>query len=167
MNGNVHPNSGPVFPYSACAENVSWQGRSVQCCTCSSWAHLKCSLLSFSRLRTHDISHSWSCSPCCVPASSGDPTPTNTVTSSSDSSSLYTSTVQSGPSILFLLMQHFHPILAIKSLIPLSPTLYLFPLHLHHRLMLLAVSLHFLLPLPPCNPRGSSKECWESQSQEH
>ena len=33
----------------------------------------------------------------CDPASAGDPSPTNTVTSSSDSSSLYTSTVQSGP----------------------------------------------------------------------
>ena len=32
----------------------------------------------------------------CVPALSGDPTPTNTVTFSSDSYSLYTSTVQTG-----------------------------------------------------------------------
>ena len=81
-----------------CAGNVTWRGRSVQCCTCSTWVHLKCSLLSFSRFRTLGSSHSWSY----VPAS-GDPTPTNAVTSSSDFC-LYTSTVQSGPP---LPMQHF------------------------------------------------------------
>ena len=68
------------------------------------------------------------------------------MTSSSDSSSLYTSTVQSGPS---LVMHHFRPILAFKPLIPLPPTLYFLLLHSHFRLMLLAVLLHLLLPLPP------------------
>ena len=34
------------------------------------------------------------------------------------------------------------------SLIPLLPTLYLLPLHPHHCLVLLAVFLHLLLPLP-------------------
>ena len=72
-------------------------GRSVQCCTCSKWIHLKCSLISFSRFRTLGSSHSWSFPPCCVPASSGDPTPTITVPSSADSSSFYTFTAQSGP----------------------------------------------------------------------
>ena len=49
---------------------------------------------------------------------------------SSDSSSLYTSTVQS----CSLLMQHSCPTLAFKSLIPLPPTSYLLPLPYHHRL---------------------------------
>ena len=42
-------------------------------------------------------------------------------------------------------MQHFRPTLAFKSFIPLPPTLYLLPLHPHHRLILLDVSLHLLL----------------------
>ena len=44
-------------------------------------------------------------------------------------------------------MQHSHPTLAFKPLILFQPTLYLLALHLHHRLMLLAVSLYLLLPL--------------------
>ena len=63
----------------------------------------------------------------------------------SDSSSWYTSTAQSGP---LLLMQHSHPSLAFKPLIIFSPTSYLLLLHLHQRLMLLAVSLYLLLLLP-------------------
>ena len=35
MSGNVHPNPGPIFPYSVCAGNVTWRGKSVLCCTCS------------------------------------------------------------------------------------------------------------------------------------
>ena len=145
MSGNVHPNPCPVFPCLVCAGNVTWRGRSVQCCTCSNWVHLKCSLLFFSRLRTLGSSHSWSCPPCCVPAFFGDPTPTSIVTSSSDSSSWYISTAQSGP---LLLMQHLHPTLAFKTFILIPPTLYHVPLHPHHRLMLLDVSLYLLLPLP-------------------
>ena len=147
MSGNVHPNPCPVFPCSVCAANVTWRGRLVQCCTWSNWVHLKCLLLSFSRFRTLGSSHSWSCLPCCVPAFFGDPTPTSTVTSSSDSSSWYTSTAQSGPSGL-LLMQHSHPTLAFKPLILFPPTLYLLPLHPHHCLMVLVVSIYLLLPLP-------------------
>ena len=146
MSDNVHPNPCPVFPCSVCAGNVTWRGRSVQCCTCSNWVHLKCSLLFFSRFRTLGSSHSWSCPPCCVPAFFGDSTPTSTVASSSDSSSWYTSTAQSGPSSPLLLMQHSHPILAFKPLILFPPTLYLLPLHPHHRLMLLAVGCFFLPP---------------------
>ena len=67
------------------------------------------------------------------------------MTSSSGSSSWYTFTAQSGPP---LLMQHSHPTLAFKLLILFPLTLYLLPLHLHHRLMLLAVSLYLLLFLP-------------------
>ena len=51
MSGNVHPNPGPIFPCSVCAGNVTWRGRSVQCCTCSKWVHLRCSQLSFSKFR--------------------------------------------------------------------------------------------------------------------
>ena len=53
-------------------------------------------------------------------------------------SSWYTSTAQSGP---LLLMQHSPSML-------FPPTLHLLPLHPHHRLMLLAVSLYLLLFLP-------------------
>ena len=88
MSSSVHPIAGSVFPCSVCAGNVTWRGRSVQCYTYSKWVHLKCSLLS-SKFRTFGSSHSWSCSCFCVSAYSGD----NAVTSSSDFSSLYTSTV--------------------------------------------------------------------------
>ena len=117
----------------------------MQCCTCSNWVHLKCLLLSFSRFRTLGSSQSWSFPPCCVPAVFGDFTITSTVTSSLDSSSWCTFTAQSGP---LLLMQHMHPTLAFKPRILFPPTLYLLPLHSHHRLMLLAVSLYLLLLLP-------------------
>ena len=73
MSGNVYSNPGPVFLCSACAGNVTRLGRSVQCCTCSKWVHLKCSLLSFSRFSTLGSSHSWNCILCCAPVSSGDP----------------------------------------------------------------------------------------------
>ena len=86
MSGNVYPNPGPIFPCSVCAGNVTWRGKSVQCCTCSKWVHLRCSQLSLSKFRALGSSHSWSCPPC-----------RNTVTPSSDSSDMYTSTVQSGP----------------------------------------------------------------------
>ena len=59
MSSNVHPNPCPVFPCLVCAGNVIWRGRSVQCCTCSNWVHLKCSLLSFSKFRILGSSHSW------------------------------------------------------------------------------------------------------------
>ena len=86
MSGNVHSNPGPIFPCSVCAGNVTWRGKSVQCCTCSKWVHLRCSQLSLSRFRALGSSHSWSCFPC-----------RNTVTPSSHSSGMYISAVQSGP----------------------------------------------------------------------
>ena len=64
------------------------------------------------------------------------------MTSSSDFSSWYTFTAQSGP---LLLMHHT---LAFKLLILFPPALYLLPLHPHHRFMLLAVCLYLLLSLP-------------------
>ena len=58
----------------------------MQCCTCSKWVYIRCSQLSLSKFRALGSSHSWSCHLC-----------RNTVTSSSDSSDMYTSTVQSIP----------------------------------------------------------------------
>ena len=86
MSGNVHPNPGPIFSCSVCAGNVTWRGKSVQCCTYSKWVHLRCSQLSLSKFRALGSSDSWSSFPC-----------GNTVTPFSDSSDTYTSTVQSGP----------------------------------------------------------------------
>ena len=60
MSGNVYPNPGPIFPCSVCAGNVTWRGKSVQCCTCSKWLHLRCSQLSLSQFRALGSSHSWS-----------------------------------------------------------------------------------------------------------
>ena len=60
IKGNVRPNPGSIFPCSVSAGNVAWRGRSVQCCTCSKWVHLRCSLLS-TKFRILDSSHSWSC----------------------------------------------------------------------------------------------------------
>ena len=70
------------------------------------------------------------------------------MTSSWDFSSWYTSTAQSGLFGPLLLMQHSHPTIAFKLFILFPPTLYLLPLHPHHRFMLLAVSLYLLLLLP-------------------
>ena len=97
MSGNVHPNPGPIFPCSVCAGNVTWRSKSVQCCTCSKWVHLRCSQLSLSKFRALGSSHSWSCFPC-----------RNTVTPSSDSSDTYTSTVQSDPASTDAALTH-HP----------------------------------------------------------
>ena len=41
MSSKVHPNPGPIFPCSVCAGKVTWRGKSVLCCTCSKWVHLK------------------------------------------------------------------------------------------------------------------------------
>ena len=97
MSGNVHPNPGPIFSCSVCAGNVTWRGKSVLCCTCSKWVHLRCSQLSLSKFRALGSSHSWSCLPC-----------RNTVTPSSDSFDTYTPTVQSGPPSTDAALSH-HP----------------------------------------------------------
>ena len=114
MSGNVHPNPGPIFPCSVCAGNVTWRSKSVQCCTCSKWVHLRCSQLSLSKFRALGSSHSWSCPPC-----------HNTVTPSSDSSNMYTSTVNLASPLLIL---HSRPILISKPPIPHLPILYFLPL---------------------------------------
>ena len=136
MSNNVYHNPIPVLPCLVCAGNVTWMGGSVQCCIYSKWVHLKCLQLSFSRFKTLKNSHSRSG----PPASCGDPTPTNTATSSSDSSSLYTSIVQ-----YVTPLPHFHPpslsklfgILCIYSLctLTIASCSWLF---LYHPLLLLA-----------------------------
>ena len=68
----------------------------------------------------------------------------NTVTSSSDSSDMYNSAVQSGPP---LLMMYSRPTLVSKLHIPHPPILHLFSPH--HYPLLLAFLLHLLIPLPP------------------
>ena len=140
MSGNVHPNPGPIFPCSVCAGNVTWRGKSVLCCTCSKWVHLRCSQLSLSKFRALGSSHFWSCLPC-----------RNTVTPSSDSSDMYTSTVQSGPPLLML---HFRITPVSKPLIRHRPILYLLPMLLHHRPSLLAIFLCLLPPLLPLTLSG-------------
>ena len=140
MSGKVHPNPDPIFPCSVCAGNVTWRGKSVQCCTCSKWVHLRCSQFSLFKFRALGSSHFWSCLPC-----------HNTVTPSSDSSDMYTSTVQSGPPLLML---HSRVTLVSKPPIPLLPILYPFPLPLHHRPLLLAVLLRLLPPLLPLTLSG-------------
>ena len=135
MSGNIRPNSGPMFPCSVCTENVTWRGKSVQCCACSKWVHLRCSQLSLSNFRALGSSHSWSCPLC-----------RNTVTPpSSDSSDTYTSTVESGPPLLML---YSRPTFVSKLLIPHLPIIYLLPLPSHHPPSFLAILLHLLPSLP-------------------
>ena len=109
------------------------------------WVYLRCSLF-FSRFKTLGSFHLWSCPPCCLPAFFGDPTPTNTVSSSSGSSSLYTSTVLSALSSNAVLPpRHRHQ------------TYYPPPAHFvssPHRLMFLAVFLYHMFPLPFLTPSG-------------
>ena len=137
MSGNVYPNSCPIFPCSVCAGNVPCRGKSVQCCACSKWVHLRCSQLPLSKFRALGSSHSWSCPPPCC----------NTVTPSSESSDMYIylhCTIWPP-----LLMLHSRPTLVSKPLIPYLLILYLIALSLHHRLLFLAVLLRLLPPLLP------------------
>ena len=86
MSGNVHPNPGPIFPCSVRAENVIWQGKSVQCCT---WLQMGPSkvLITFPL----QIQSSWQLSLLKLPPYC------NTVTPSLNSFDMYTSTVHSIP----------------------------------------------------------------------
>ena len=150
MSGNVPPNPCPVLPCLVCAGNVTWRGRSVQCCTCSNWVRFKCSLLSFSIFRTLGRSYSWSCPPCCVLFFWRFHTYQHCDFLFGLLQLVYLHCNLAHVASL-LLMQHSHPTLAFKPLILFPPTLYLLPLHPHHRLMLLAVSLYLLLSLPQPN----------------
>ena len=135
MSGNVHPNPGPIFTCLVCARNVSWRGKSVLCCTCSKWVHLRCSQLSLSKFRALGSSHSWSCSP----------PYRNTVTPSSDSSDMYSSTVQSGPSSANVALPP-HP--RLQTSYPPSAHFVTSPSAPHPHPLLLAVLLRLLPPLP-------------------
>ena len=86
ISGNVHPNPGPIFPCSVCAGNVTWRGKSGQCCACSKWIHQRCSQFSFSNSELLAALTLGALPPFRI-----------TVTPSSDSSDMYTSTVQSSP----------------------------------------------------------------------
>ena len=113
----------------------------MQCCTCSNWVHLKCSLLSFSRFRTLGSSHFWSCLSCFF---------------------LRFYTYQHCDFLVGLLqLVYLHcsiwPSSANAALAPHPrfQTSYPFSVHFvsspsapHHRFMLLAVSLYLLLSLP-------------------
>ena len=118
----------------------------MQCCIFFKWFHLRCLLLSFSKFNTLGSSLFWSCSPCCIQAFFGDCTPTNSATSSSDSSSLYTFTVLLGsfdpPANAAL-----PPYPRLQTSYIFLPTWYLLPVYPYHRLMMLAVSLYILLTL--------------------
>ena len=123
MSGNVHPNPGPIFSCSVCAGNVTWRGKSGQCCTCSKWVHLRCSQLSLSKFRALGSSHSWSCplalSPhvtLCLPPR----TPSTFILP------LYNLAPP-------LLMLHFHPTIVSKLLILNLPIFHLLPLLPHYR----------------------------------
>ena len=135
MSGNVHPNPGPIFPCFVCTGNVIWRGKSVQCCACSKWVHLRCSQLSLSPFRAFGSSHSWSCPPCRI-----------TATPSLDSSDMYTSTVQSSPASAIAALPP-HP--RLQTSYPHLPILYLLTLPLLHRPLLLAALLHLLPSLSP------------------
>ena len=135
MSSNVHPNPGPIFPCSVCTGNVTWRGKSVQCCTCSKWVHLRCSQLSLSKFRALGSSHSWSFPPA-VTLLLPPRTPPTCIPP------LYNLAPP-------LLMLHSRPTLVSKPLIPDLPILYLLFLPPHHRPLLLAALLHLLPPLLP------------------
>ena len=153
MSGNVYPNPGPIFLCSVCAANVTWlstfnavRGKSVQCCACSKWVHLRCSRLSLFKFRTFGSSHSCSCPPCCVLAC-------NTVTSTD----LYTSIVQPALSANAALLPHPRP----QTSCPPSA-------HSVSSLSALTIvscswlSYASCFLSPPWLPQGFSMECWRS-----
>ena len=136
MSGNVQPNPGPIFPCSVCAGNGTWPGKSVQCCTCSKWVHLRCSQLFLSKFITLDSSHSWSCPPAVPPLVTLRLSPRAPPTCIPPLYNL----------ALCLLILHSLPTLVFKPLIPRWPIQYLLPLPPHHRSFLLAVLLPLLTP---------------------
>ena len=117
--------------------------------TLSNSAHLKCSLLSFSKFRILGSSHSWIFPPCFF-WGSHTYQHCDFLLGLLQLVYLHCSIWPIWP---LLLMHHPHSILAFKPLFLFPPTLYLLPLHQHRRLMLLAVSLYLLL-LPLSTPSG-------------
>ena len=52
MSGNIDPNPGSILTLAhRCAGNVTWRDKSVQCCTCFKWVHLRCLQLFLSKFR--------------------------------------------------------------------------------------------------------------------
>ena len=148
MGGNVHPDHDPIFPSSVCPKNVTWRGKSVQCCTCSKWVHLRYSLLSFSKFRTLGSSYSWSCPPSASLLIILRLPPRTPPTCIPPLCNLVPS----------LLMLHSRPTLVFNPLILLLPILYLLPMPPHHRPLLPAVFLRLLLSLPALTPSGFSNK---------
>ena len=165
MSCNVYPNPGPLFPCAVCAWNVTWRGKSVYCCTCSKWVHLRCSRLSpNSELLAALTSGAVPCSvSACNPVTSTVAPHCNTVTSSLDASGSIPLLIYLAPP---LLMQHSHPTLAFKPLIPPLPILFFLPL-LPHPVSCSWLSFYASwFFFPPDFLQGSSMECWKSLGQE-
>ena len=83
ISGDIHPNLGPINPFSVCSHRVTWGNISVQCTNCSLWVHLSCSGLSPADFRKISPGHSWTC-PMCPSSSQPLPSlsPPNPVSSS-------------------------------------------------------------------------------------
>ena len=128
----------------------------MQCCTCSKWVDLRCSLLYSSKFNALENFHSWSCPPCCASAFLGGLQPSNTVASSSFSGppSMYASIAQSVPLWSPLCQCSAPTLLSLTSILCSFCSLRNFSLHLSHTPMLLPVLLHLQLPLPPLNHSG-------------
>ena len=129
MSGNVHPNPGLIFPWSLCARYVTWRGKSVQCCTCFKWVHLRCLQLYLSQFRALTLR----AAPSAVTLLLFPRTPSTCIPP------LY----NVAPPMLML---HSRPTLVSKPFIPHLPILYLLPLPPYHHLLLLAVLLRLLPP---------------------
>ena len=140
MSDNIHPNPGPVFPCSLCGGNVTWRGKSAQCCTCFKCVHLKCSLFSFCRLKTLGSSL------CCFFSIPHTYQHCNFLLGLLKLVYLNCATWPIWPP---LLMQHSHTTLVFKTPIHLLPTSYLLPLYPHHPLKFLAVFLYLCFLFHP------------------
>ena len=139
MSGNVHPNPGPIFPCSMCTGNVTWWGKSMQCCACSKMGPSK--VLTTFLIPIQSLSQfllaalTLGAAPCRI-----------TVTPSSDSFDMYTSTVQSSPASANAAIS---PHSRLQTSYAPLPIIYLLPLPFHHYPLLLAFLLRLLPPLPP------------------
>ena len=116
MSGIVHPNPGLSFPV-LCALEI-WPaevGRSTVA-PAPNWS-MQSAQNFFSRFNALGSPHSGSCPSCCSPASPGGSTPFNSVIFSSNSSTLYNSTVQfhltglsSATTVILPTLTYKHPI---------------------------------------------------------
>ena len=134
MSNNVQPNPGPIFPCFVCIGNVTWWCKSVQCCACSEWVHLRCSQLSLPQFRAFGSSHSWNCSPL--------PNHCDSLFGLLRHVYLH---VQSSPSSANAALSP-HP--RLQTSYPPSAHFISSPLPLHHRPLLLAFFMRLLPPLP-------------------